>query len=298
MTNPEPTPTNATPLADGAPLLEAHDISKVFGRSSGRSGTRHAAFRAVDQVSFTLNAGGSLGLAGESGSGKTTLARIIAGAERATGGTLLVEGSPIDPRAFDRKQRRRYGRLVQMVYQDPYLSLDPHQTVGDCLAEILRFQGGMSQSQRKVRVGELLDMVGLGRQHANSLPAALSGGQRQRVAIARAMASDPRVLILDEAVSALDVSVQGQILNLLADLLAQTSISYIFISHNLAVIRQVCDYVIVMQAGRVVEEGPSAEVLSAPRAAYTQDLLACIPRPGWKPPRRASMLAGPAEQTS
>jgi peptide/nickel transport system ATP-binding protein len=268
------------------------EVTKDFvSRRRGR-GAGSGAHRAVDGVSFTVEAGGALGIAGESGSGKTTLARIIAGAASATSGEIVVAGRPYDVTRARTVRRREYGRMVQMVYQDPYLSLDPRQTVSECLDEILRFQSGGSKASRRGRVRELLDMVGLASRHVSSRPGALSGGQRQRVAIARALASAPSILLLDEAVSALDVSVQGQILNLLADLREATSVTYVFISHNLAVIRQVCDDIIVMENGRVVERGATAQVLAAPQSDYTRELLACIPGPGWRPPARVVPLVG------
>ncbi len=293
MAETRPAPTGPGTEAASAPaLLQVRAVTKDFVSRRGGRGAGSGAHRAVDDVSFTVQAGGALGIAGESGSGKTTLARIIAGAASATSGEIVVAGRPYDAAKASTARRREYGRLVQMVYQDPYLSLDPRQTVSECLDEILRFQSAGSKALRRERVRELLDMVGLASRHVSSRPGALSGGQRQRVAIARALASQPSILLLDEAVSALDVSVQGQILNLLTDLRAATSITYVFISHNLAVIRQVCDDLIVMERGRVVESGATAQVLAAPRSEYTKELLACVPGPGWKPPARVAPVAG------
>ncbi|WP_353940680.1 ATP-binding cassette domain-containing protein [Streptomyces sp. HUAS MG91] len=244
----------------------------------------HRAFadvRAVDDVSFTLPEGGSLGIVGESGSGKTTTARIIVGLERADTGQVLVRGRERDARRRGRAQRLARAREIQMVFQDPYLSLDPRTSVEGVLRETLRLHFPGADHDRRVR--ELLDQVGLGTRAADARPRQLSGGQRQRVAIARALAVEPAVLVLDEAVAALDVSVQAQILNLLADIREQTRIGYLFITHDLGVVRCVTDEVIVMRQGRVVEAGSTAEVLAAPQHPYTRLLLESVPRPGWDP---------------
>ncbi|MFJ6015767.1 ABC transporter ATP-binding protein [Streptomyces sp. NPDC092952] len=245
----------------------------------------YGAVRAVDDVSFTLPEGGSLGIVGESGSGKTTTARIVVGLERADEGEVLVRGRPRAGRERG-AGRGRAGRLarareVQMVFQDPYLSLDPRTSVAAVLRETLRLHFPGHAPEKRVR--ELLDQVGLGTRAAEALPRQLSGGQRQRVAIARALAVEPAVLVLDEAVAALDVSVQAQILNLLADIREQTSIGYLFITHDLGVVRCVTDEIVVMRHGAVVEAGPTAEVLAAPRHPYTRLLLESVPRPGWDP---------------
>ncbi|WP_327301106.1 ABC transporter ATP-binding protein [Streptomyces goshikiensis] len=242
--------------------------------------------RAVEDVSFTLREGGSLGIVGESGSGKTTTARIIVGLERADVGEVLVHGRDRTGRSRGRAQRLARARAVQMVFQDPYLSLDPRTSVEAVLRETLRLHFPGTDHPRRVR--ELLDQVGLGTRAADALPRQLSGGQRQRVAIARALAVEPSVLVLDEAVAALDVSVQAQILNLLADIREQTAIGYLFITHDLGVVRCVTDDVIVMRAGRIVEAGPTAAVLAAPEHPYTRLLLESVPRPGWDPDRIAA----------
>ncbi|MFD3474795.1 ABC transporter ATP-binding protein [Streptomyces sp. NPDC058695] len=237
--------------------------------------------RAADDVSFTLGVGGSLGIVGESGSGKTTTARIVVGLERADAGEVLVRGVSRTVRTRGRAARLARAREVQMVFQDPFLSLDPRITVDAALRETLRLH--FPDGDHSHRLGELLDQVGLDSRAAGALPRQLSGGQRQRVAIARALAVEPAVLVLDEAVAALDVSVQAQILNLLADIREQTGIAYLFITHDLGVVRCVTDDVIVMRRGRIVESGPTPQVLDAPRHAYTRLLLESIPRPGWNP---------------
>ncbi|MCX4631496.1 ATP-binding cassette domain-containing protein [Streptomyces sp. NBC_01443] len=251
-------------------VLEAFGLHRAYGQ-----------VRAVDDVSFRLAEGGSLGIVGESGSGKTTTARILVGLEHADAGRILVRGRDRGDRVRGRAQRLARAREVQMVFQDPFLSLDPRTTVGAALLETLALHFPDADHDR--RITELLDQVGLGAREADALPRQLSGGQRQRVAIARALAVEPAVLVLDEAVAALDVSVQAQILNLLADIREQTGIGYLFITHDLGVVRCVTDDVLVMRHGRIVEAGPTAQVLAEPRHPYTQLLLESVPRPGWDP---------------
>jgi oligopeptide transport system ATP-binding protein len=258
----------------GAPVLEAAGLRKEFGK-----------FVAVDGVSFSLWPGRSLAIVGESGSGKTTIARMLVGLERPTRGTITACGHDRSrpPRAT--RDRRRRGREVQMVFQDPYTSLDPRQNAQAAIDEILRLHHGWPAERRQARIAELIDLVGLDLRQARALPRSLSGGQRQRVAIARALAADPAILILDESVAALDVSIQAQILNLLADIRDQTRVSYILISHNLAVVRQLSDDTLVLHRGTVVERGPTGVVLDHPQHPYTRRLRASVPRPGWKPMR-------------
>jgi len=252
-------------------VLDVQNLCKIF--PSRTDGDRVA----LDDVSFWIERGTSLAVVGESGSGKTTASRIVAGLETATSGTVRI---------LDAAGGHRHG--VQMVFQDPYGSLDPRQRIGSGLAELLRLHGMRSRADRADRIVELLRSVGLDESHRDKRPAGLSGGQRQRVAIARALALEPALLILDEAVSALDVSVQAQVLNLLADIREQSSISYLFVSHDLGVVRQVSDACVVLQNGKVVESGPTDDVLDSPAEAYTQALVDAIPRPGWKPRRRTA----------
>lgn len=262
----------------GSAILTVEHLTKTFGRS----GREH---KAVNDLSFHLNEGDSLAIVGESGSGKTTTARIVAGLETATSGRVVIDG--LDATSGHRRGHRRdAARIVQMVFQDPFASLDPRQKIGKGLEELLTIHFGLTGSRLSERVSGLLDMVGLDDGHAVHLPRTLSGGQRQRVAIARALALEPKILILDEAVSALDVSVQAQVLNLLVDIRKNTGISYLFVSHDLGVVRQVTDNCLVLSCGELVESGPTAKVLDAPTEPYTRALIDAVPKPGWKPGRR------------
>jgi ABC-type glutathione transport system ATPase component len=278
-----PMPETPAPAANGTAALEVAGLRKEFGP-----------LVAVEDVSFAIPEAGSLAIVGESGSGKTTIARMIVGLERPTKGTITACGHDRSRPARSARDRRRRGREVQIVFQDPYTSLDPRQSAEATIDEVLRLHHGWPADRRRTRIAELIDLVGLDARQSRALPRALSGGQRQRVAIARALAAEPRVLILDESVAALDVSIQAQVLNLLADIRDETRVSYILISHDLAVVRQLTDEAIVLHRGTVVERGPTARVLDDPQDPYTQRLRASVPRPGWKPRRRA--LAGAGEE--
>ena len=258
-------------------MLDVSHLTKKF-----------ADFTAVDDVSFSLPAGESLAIVGESGSGKTTIAKMIVGLERPSSGTITACGHDRSRPARSARDRRRRGGEVQIVFQDPYTSLDPRQSAAAAIDEVLRLHHGWPPARRAERVAELVSLVGLDERQAQALPRALSGGQRQRVAIARALAAEPRVLVLDESVAALDVSIQAQVLNLLADIRDSTSVSYVLISHDLAVVRQLAEHAIVLWRGRVVEQGPTAAILDDPQHEYTQRLRASVPRPGWKPTRRVA----------
>uniref|UniRef100_UPI0034DF8588 dipeptide ABC transporter ATP-binding protein n=1 Tax=Streptomyces flavofungini TaxID=68200 RepID=UPI0034DF8588 len=255
----------APPPADGrtgTPLIEVEHVAKTF-RSGGR--TVHA----VDDVSLTVRAGESVGIVGESGSGKTTLARMLVGLETPTSGDIRVDGVSVrDWRRLSERDRRTLRGTVQTVFQDPYSSLNPMRTIGWTLREAVTAHSG-GPVDVAARVADLLESVGLDRDYARRRPAALSGGERQRVAIARALAAGPRLLICDEPVSALDMSVQAQILNLLEQLRADRGISYLFITHDLAIVRQASDFLYVMNGGKVVESGPTHAVLDHPRHTYT-----------------------------
>ena len=246
------------------PLLDVTGLRKTYGTNV-----------AVSDLSFTLPAGGSLGLVGESGSGKTTTARMLIGLERPDRGEILVKGEPLA--AASRLAR---AKAVQIVFQDPYLSLDPRLTIRAALDDVLRLHG---HPNRAARVAELLEQVGLGEREAAAKPRGLSGGQRQRAAIARALAVQPDVLVLDEAVSALDVSIQAQVLNVLADIRRETGIGIVFVSHDLAVVRYLCDEALVLHRGVVVERGAVEALLTDPQDPYTRLLISSVPHAGWSP---------------
>lgn len=247
---------------------------------------RYGDHTAVDGVSFSLAPGASLAIVGESGSGKTTTVRMLVGLERPDGGTVRLDGRDRSTRPRRQAERLARAREIQMVFQDPYLSLDPRVTVSGCLDEVLRLHTGLDAAGRGSRVTKLLDQVGLGTREAAALPRDLSGGQRQRVAIARALAVEPRVLVLDEAVAALDVSIQAQIIELLRQIRIASGIGYLFVTHDLAVVRHIADEVLVLKSGRIVETGPASRVLEAPEHPYTRLLLDSVPRRGRFPAGR------------
>lgn len=251
-------------------VLEARNVVKSFMiRREGRP----YELRAVKDVSLSVAPGEIVGLVGESGSGKTTVSRIMIGIEQATSGEVLYGGHRIESRADWRALRRS----VQYVFQDPFTALCPTMRIGQALAEPLAIHGICPASERPERVVRMLEMVGLHRDVARRMPSQLSGGQRQRVNLARALMLEPKVLICDEIVSGLDVSVQAQVLALLLDLQKKLDLSIIFISHDLRVVRYLCDRVLVMYLGELVEQGPTAAVFDNPRHDYTRTLLAAIP---------------------
>ncbi|MFF5281364.1 dipeptide ABC transporter ATP-binding protein [Streptomyces sp. NPDC013171] len=261
-------PTRTTPEEKGETLLEAVDLRREFGRGK-------AAVTAVDGVSLTVRAGESLGVVGESGSGKTTLGRMLVRLLDPTGGELRYRGEEIG--GLPDKRLRPYRRELQMVFQDPVSSLNPRRSVGESIADPLRVAGERDETRIRGRVRELLDRVGLDPDRYGAYPHEFSGGQRQRVGIARALAAEPRLIVCDEPVSALDVTTQAQVTALLAELQAELGLGLVFIAHDLAVVRQVSDRVAVMRAGRIVEQGTVAEVYGAPQDPYTRQLLAAVP---------------------
>jgi dipeptide transport system ATP-binding protein len=257
-----------------APVLEARNLVRdyhVGGSLLGGGRTVHA----VRNISFSLEKGKTLAIVGESGSGKSTLARILTLIDRQTAGELLMDGVPVDvANGVTRELRRK----VQIVFQNPYGSLNPRQKIGDVLMEPLLLNTDMPAPQRRERAMEMLLKVGLQAEHFNRYPHMFSGGQRQRIAIARAIILQPSLLVLDEPVSALDLSVQAQILNLLADLQDEFGLTYVFISHDLSVVKYIADDVMVMYLGEAVEFGSREKLFSAPEHPYTQALFAATPR--------------------
>ena len=258
----------------GDALLVVDQLSKAYPLPRQRLWRPAAVVQAVQGVSFTLEAGRSLGIVGESGSGKSTLARLVMALERPSAGRVWWSG--VDPQQLPAAALRLARRGVQMVFQDPNGSLDPRQRIGRSVAEPLPSRTPRADQQRQV--AEVLEAVGLRATDAQRFPHEFSGGQRQRIAIARALITRPRLIVADEPVSALDVSVQAQVLNLLQDLRAEFGLSYLLISHDLAVVQHLCDQVAVMQNGCIVEQGPPQQLFSQPQHAYTRRLLAAVPR--------------------
>ncbi|MFJ6182033.1 ATP-binding cassette domain-containing protein [Streptomyces sp. NPDC092295] len=252
-----------THTTGAGPFLSVEDLVVEYPTARGP-------FRAVDRVSFRLERGGSLAVVGESGCGKSTLARALVRLLRPTSGRIVLDGTDIAGLAERRLRPLR--RRVQMVFQDPYGSLDPHLTAQQIVAEPLRLSGIGDRAERARRAAGLIDRVGLPSTALHRRPSEFSGGQRQRIGIARALASRPELLVCDEATSALDVSVQAQVLGLLRELQAETGIAYLFIAHNLGVVREISNDVLVMNAGRIVESGPTGAVLASPAEPYTRAL--------------------------
>jgi peptide/nickel transport system ATP-binding protein len=262
-----------------APLLQVEHLTLDYRLPRQRLFAPVPVHRALDDISLELARGESLAVVGESGSGKSTLARTVLALERPSAGHVRLLGR--DLFALPAGELRALRRHVQMVFQDPYGSLDPRRKVGWIVAEPLAaLEASVSAIDRRVRVAEALQSVGLRPGDADKFPHEFSGGQRQRIAIARALVTRPDLIVADEAVSALDVSVQAQVLNLFMDLRERLALSYLFISHDLAVVRQVADRVVVLRDGRIVEEGGTEAVFRAPQHPYTQALLAAVPRIG------------------
>jgi ABC-type oligopeptide transport system ATPase subunit len=264
-----------------APLLRARSLVKVFSIKGDGAATGKSTFRAVDDVSFDIFPGETTSIVGESGSGKSTTARIIAKLLEPTSGTLEFEG--VDMTRPDKKQLRAFRSDVQVVFQDPFSSLNPRHTAEQIISAPLRYQGiGDSKEYPRI-VQDLMSRVGLNPDHSRRYPAQFSGGQAQRIGIARALVVNPKLVICDEAVSALDVTVQAQVIDLLKDLQRERGFSYLFIAHDLAVVRQITHRVAVMSRGKIVEQGPRDAVFDQPQDDYTKTLLAAIPRinPEW-----------------
>ncbi|MDQ1519663.1 MAG: peptide/nickel transport system ATP-binding protein, partial [Actinomycetota bacterium] len=265
----------AKPIHERPIVLAVHDLVKNFPLGGGFLGRPEIAVQAVSGVSFDLRAGSTLGLVGESGSGKSTIGRCVLRLIEPTSGSIVYEG--VDLLTASHKVLRSFRHDLQIVFQDPYASLDPRMTVASIIAEPLKIHRVKIDMRQRVR--ELLELVGLNPEHGNRYPHEFSGGQRQRIGIARALSLRPRVIVLDEPVSALDVSIQAGVVNLLEDLQDEFGLSYLFIAHDLSVVRHISDEIAVMYLGRIVEIGLAADVYEHPAHPYTQALLSGIPLP-------------------
>jgi len=278
----------------GAPLLQLNDLTMHFkakGDGFLSRGTKWV--QAVDGVNLTVHAGETLGLVGESGCGKSTTARLITRLLEPTAGSIEYAG--VDIAHFSDRQLRPYRQEIQLIFQDPYSSLNPRHTVGAIVGTALRTHNMVDKKGELPRVQELLEVVGLNPEHYNRYPHEFSGGQRQRIGIARALAARPKIIVADEPVSALDVSIQAQVMNLLENLRKEFGIAFVFIAHDLGVVRHFCDRVAVMYLGRVVEEGPRDALYGAPQHPYTQALLSAVPDIGvvrGVPPKERIRLVG------
>jgi ABC-type oligopeptide transport system ATPase subunit len=270
-----------------APLLDVRNLVKEFSRKQGLF-RRPSTVRAVDDVSFSITEGETFGLVGESGSGKTTTGRCILRLIEPTSGHVQFKGE--DVLRFSRARMRQARRDMQIVFQDPYSSLNPRMRVGTIVEEPLIIHKTGSKTERRARVAELFDLVGLDPSQLSRYPHQFSGGQRQRIGLARALALNPSFIIADEPVSALDVSVQAQVVNLLMDLQQRLKLTYLFIAHDLRLVRHICDRVAVMYLGRIVEMGPAERLFEAPAHPYTRALLSAIPMPDPDAPRQRIVL--------
>ena len=270
--------------------IEAEGLTRIFGGGRTLTGRQRPAVHAVQEADLTVEPGETLGIVGESGCGKSTLARMLVGLDRPTAGRLRVDGEDVTEKAG--RDTRALAAHVQYVFQDPTASLNPRRTVRQALSAPMRRLLRLDRPAREAKLAELMAAVGLRQEHLDRYPHEFSGGQAQRIGIARALAADARVVVLDEPVSALDVSVQAQVLNLLADLKREFGLTYIFISHDLSVVESVCDRVAVMYFGRIVEIGPADAIYARPRHHYTALLMRSAPAPGT---RRIEAEAEPAE---
>ncbi|RZU49312.1 peptide/nickel transport system ATP-binding protein/oligopeptide transport system ATP-binding protein [Krasilnikovia cinnamomea] len=282
------------PKVDGAPLLQLDNLAMHFkAKGDGMLSRGTKWVQAVDGVNLTVNAGETVGLVGESGCGKSTTARLITRLLEPTQGRILYQGHDIAH--LSERKLRPYRREIQLIFQDPYSSLNPRHTVGAIVGTALRTHGMVSKKGELPRVQELLEVVGLNPEHYNRYPHEFSGGQRQRIGIARALAARPKIIVADEPVSALDVSIQAQVMNLLENLRKEFGIAFVFIAHDLGVVRHFCDRIAVMYLGRVMEEGTRDGLYGSPHHPYTQALLSAVPDIGvvrGTPPKQRIRLLG------
>ena len=276
--------------AADAPLLEVRHLKKYFPVRKGVFSRVAAQVKAVDDVSFSLPAGKTLGLVGESGCGKTTIGRTVLRLYPPTAGEVIFDGKPVF--GISRAEMRKLRSDMQLIFQDPYGSLNPRMTVGAIVGEALTIHGIGTRADRRERVEELLRRVGLAPDHVNRYPHEFSGGQRQRIGIARAIALNPRFIVCDEPVSALDVSIQAQVINLLEELQAAFGIAYLFIAHDLSVVRHISDEVAVMYLGKIVERAPTEPLFENPLHPYTEALLSAVPVPDPNAKRKRIVLPG------
>ena len=276
-------------MSDPKPLLQVEGVAKHFPVRSGVFGRVSGAVRAVDGVDFTIGAGETLGIVGESGCGKSTLGRVVLRLMEPTAGRVWFDGQDLGTLGTPALRAQR--RAMQIIFQDPFSSLNPRMTVGQTLTEPLMLHS-LHTGRHRERVSELLNLVGLASEHAQRYPHEFSGGQRQRIGIARALAVEPKLIVCDEAVSALDVSVQAQVINLLQDLQKRFGLAYLFIAHDLAVVKHIANRVAVMYLGRIVEMGDKHTLFATPRHPYTQALLSAIPLPEPGLKRERALLAG------
>ena len=272
------------------PILEVRDLKKHFPVKKGLLRRTVGHVYAVDGVSFTVNPGETLGLVGESGCGKTTVGRTLLRLVEPTDGQILLDGR--DVTKLSREEFRPYRREMQIIFQDPFSSLDPRMTSGDIVGEPLKVHGVGNRDERRETVAAIFERVGLRRVQMDNFPHQFSGGQRQRIGIARALALNPKLIIGDEPVSALDVSIQAQVINLLQDLQREMGLSYLFISHNLAVVEHISQKIAVMYLGRIVEYADKKTIFTAPRHPYTEALLSAVPVPDPSIKRKKVILQG------